>query len=164
MLEILTSKCFKHAHPNRPGTRRPHTAFPGGPRGTSTPEGQQPPWAQRPPGPSITRLILKENAKALKAPLAPEMQQVCPPGLVGVPSHPLPQPSSCFLNYSCPGGLCVSHVTLASSPLLQEGMGPTHGASRGAAPLTPFFPGMAHSQFMRFIVPSGFFVGTATKP
>lgn len=23
---------------------------------------------------------------------------------------------------------------------------------------------MAHSQFMRFIVPSGFFVGTATKP
>lgn len=33
---------------------------------------------------------------------------------------------------------------------------PSHGV--------PFFPGMAHSQFMRFIVPSGFFVGTATKP
>lgn len=30
--------------------------------------------------------------------------------------------------------------------------------------LTPFFPGMAHSQFIRFIVPSGFLVGTATKP
>jgi hypothetical protein len=32
------------------------------------------------------------------------------------------------------------------------------------AVLTPFFPGMAHSQFIKFIVPSGFFVGTATKP
>lgn len=30
--------------------------------------------------------------------------------------------------------------------------------------LTPFFPGIAHSQFIRFIVPSGFFVGTATNP
>lgn len=30
--------------------------------------------------------------------------------------------------------------------------------------LTPFFPGMAHSQFIRFMVPSGFLVGTATKP
>lgn len=34
----------------------------------------------------------------------------------------------------------------------------------GVGELTPFFPGMAHSQFIRFIVPSGFFVGTATKP
>lgn len=33
---------------------------------------------------------------------------------------------------------------------------PSHGV--------PFFPGIAHSQFIRFIVPSGFFVGTATKP
>lgn len=30
--------------------------------------------------------------------------------------------------------------------------------------LTPFFPGMAHSQFIKFMVPSGFLVGTATKP
>lgn len=30
--------------------------------------------------------------------------------------------------------------------------------------LTPFFPGMAHSQFIRFMVPSAFLVGTATKP
>jgi len=30
--------------------------------------------------------------------------------------------------------------------------------------VTPFLPGMAHSQFMRFMVPSGFFVGTATNP
>lgn len=29
---------------------------------------------------------------------------------------------------------------------------------------TPFFPGIPHSQFMRFMVPSGFLVGTATKP
>lgn len=29
---------------------------------------------------------------------------------------------------------------------------------------TPFLPGIAHSQFIRFIVPSGFFVGTATNP
>lgn len=32
------------------------------------------------------------------------------------------------------------------------------------SPLTPFFPGMAHSQFIRFMVPSGFLVGTATNP
>ncbi|TNN40957.1 hypothetical protein EYF80_048867 [Liparis tanakae] len=32
------------------------------------------------------------------------------------------------------------------------------------ARLTPFLPGIAHSQFIRFMVPSGFFVGTATKP
>lgn len=30
--------------------------------------------------------------------------------------------------------------------------------------VTPFFPGIAHSQFMRFMVPSAFFVGTATNP
>lgn len=30
--------------------------------------------------------------------------------------------------------------------------------------ITPFLPGIAHSQFMRFMVPSGFFVGTATNP
>lgn len=29
---------------------------------------------------------------------------------------------------------------------------------------TPFFPGIAHSQFMRFRVPSAFFIGTATNP
>lgn len=30
--------------------------------------------------------------------------------------------------------------------------------------LTPFFPGMKHSQFNKFSVPSGFFVGFATNP
>ena len=30
--------------------------------------------------------------------------------------------------------------------------------------ITPFLPGIAHSQFIRFMVPSGFFVGTATNP
>lgn len=30
--------------------------------------------------------------------------------------------------------------------------------------LTPFFPGIAHSQVIRFSEPSGFFIGLATKP
>ena len=30
--------------------------------------------------------------------------------------------------------------------------------------LTPFLPGMAHSQFIKFMVPSAFFAGLATKP
>lgn len=30
--------------------------------------------------------------------------------------------------------------------------------------LTPFLPGIAHSQFNKFNVPSGFLVGLATKP
>lgn len=30
--------------------------------------------------------------------------------------------------------------------------------------LTPFFPGIAHSQFIKFSVPSWFFVGLATNP
>lgn len=106
-----------------------------------------------------------------------------PAGAAGVPHPTIPTTASPFFpNYNGLGELVPLALSLWAARLslgpqslrraaaypscwaqtcCQE---PTSSPGVCPAPLTPFFPGMAHSQFIRFIVPSGFFVGTATKP